>query len=275
MSSEESLAGKVCFIAGASRGVGRACALALARNGVRCFLIARSVSGLETVASEVEEAYTGGGRDFADDRKNRIAQAAAFVAADVMEDAQLRNAVVSCVNTFGRLDFLICNAGVNRRKQLENADIEIWDQVVHTNMISAMHLTRLCLPHLAENPGSAVIYMSSFAIRNPTESLYDGIEPYVASKAGIHAFAQTSFHALSKRGVKVSCINFGLTATDLGTRKPASGPLANSTPVAERMLQPDDIAHAVLYICRSSPTACPLDIDLIPMTPYEQILSKL
>jgi len=128
-----------------------------------------------------------------------------------------------------------------------------------------MHLTRFALPHITVSPGGTIVFMSSAAVRRTVSDEHAHMEPYLASKSGLNGFARTLFFSLAPYGTRVTCINFGITATPLGLRPPGQGKPALD---GAKMIQPEDVAASVVYACRMPPSACPLDIDLLPVGEY-------
>ncbi|KAA8496305.1 putative oxidoreductase YoxD [Porphyridium purpureum] len=243
---------QVAFVTGASRGVGRHIALELGRSGCRLFLVGRDAAALERVRAEIVQ---------------RFGVPCLFEACDVVDDDAMQAALRRCAEELGGINILICGAGQNRRREITRVDVAVWDQVMKINLLhGVMHLTRFAVPYMiqnkARNQSSTVVYLGTFAIRDAVNPAYVGIEPYLASKAGVNAFASVMSNTLRPYDIKVSVLNFGLAATELGLR---SGPLGTGDP--NTLIQPEDVAAAVLYICRTAPTVAPLEITLIPNRP--------
>lgn len=158
--------GKVALVTGASSGIGRAVSLKLAGRGARVALVARSAERLEALARELGSA-----------------RAAAFPA-DVTDRAALAALPARVVDRFGRLDFLVNNAGVNRRGAVRERTSAELVEILETNLVAPVLLTHAALPHLCR--GGVVVNVASLAgkVPVPHEATYS------ASKAGLRAFGR-------------------------------------------------------------------------------------
>ena len=165
------------LVTGAGRGIGRAIAIDLARRGFRLALIARTLSDLEEVGAACK-AVRGDVRLM-------------LFPINVCNRAALAEAV-ECAASEGSLAVVVSNAGTNRRRSVATADIRVWEEVVDTNLLSAMHLTRCAMPHLlryAQATPAHVIFINSSLALERTQP-FPGVAPYATSKAGLAAFAK-------------------------------------------------------------------------------------
>lgn len=232
------ITGRVILITGASRGIGAAAALHLAKEGARVALTARNGSALEAVKEACEAA---GGE-------------AALFPGDMTDTAFLKALPTQVVETFGRLDALFNNAGLVARAPADEADLAEWDRVLDVNFRAWMHLTRHALPHLTANPESAVINLCSVAGRHTYAT--GGI--YSATKHAVHAWSGCLFEDLRAKGVKVCALYPGFVNTEMVTDVPGD---------KDKMIQPGDIARAIEFVLTFPSNACPTEIVIRPQYP--------
>jgi NADP-dependent 3-hydroxy acid dehydrogenase YdfG len=233
--TQRTLEGTVALVTGASSGIGHAAARALAREGAAVALAARRVERLDELAAEIDK---DGGR-------------AVVVPADVTEEAQAREAVARTVDELGRLDTLVNNAGVMLLGPIVDADLEEWQRMVGINLVGLLYCTHAALPHLldaaAHGPREVadVVNISSVAGRVARNS--NGV--YSATKHAVGAFSESLRQELASRHVRVSLVEPGATATELGghNRPEIREQMAQRFVGVER-LQAEDIAATIGFI---------------------------
>lgn len=230
------LSGKTAIITGASRGVGRAIAQALAREGMGVALVARSWPELEQVAAEIQAA---GGRGV-------------VAAADVGDEQQVATAVETAVAAFGRLDVLVNNAGVGIYGPVEQYTLADWQQTLAVNLTGPFLMSRAALPHIRRARGTIIAIGSGAALQG-----YANLAAYAASKFGLRGFMQSL--AQEAPEVKVCTILPGSILTDFGPRSRAEK-LASG----QKFLAPEDVADAVLFLLRQSERAWTQEMQLWP-----------
>ena len=231
------LHGKTALVTGASGGIGRAIALALAKAGCQVVLTARSVDQLLAVQEEIRAAKG----------------TAVAMPADLTRDEDLERLAQSC----GPVDFLINNAGWGKRAPVVRAKIDDWDQTFRLNLRAPMILAQKFLPAMMEKGEGAVINIGSVSGKSGEA---DGAA-YSASKFGLIGFTQSLYEEVRERGIKVAVILPGFVDTPM---IPPVKQLDRS-----KMIQADDVAQAVLYILNAPATACPVEITIRPQrTPY-------
>lgn len=236
-----SIDGKIALVTGAGRGIGKAISLRLAASGCRMVLTARSRDQLEDVRSEIT---AGGGQ-------------AASIVADLTRDEEIERVVEEAPRAFGPVDFLINNAGWGRRAPVIRAKREDIDQTLRLNLQAPMLLAKSLVPAMIEKRGGAVINIGSVSGKSGEA---EGAA-YSASKFGLIGFTQSLYEEVREHGIKVSVILPGFVDTPL---IPAVKHLDRS-----KMIQPDDVAQAVLYVLASSATSCPVEITVRPQkSPY-------
>lgn len=234
------LEGHAALVTGASRGIGKAIALMLAREGCNVALVGRHAEALHHVQAACE---TQGVRALA-------------LALDLAERAMIASAIDACEEAFGGLNILVNNAGMHRFASAMDADLELWDRMLDVNLRAAMHATRLALPHIVNGARTgrkaAVIFISSLGgkFTAPTNA------GYAASKHALTGFGGSVFEDVRDHGVKVCVIYPGWTNTDL---------LAEWLDPRE-VIQPEDVAEAVRFVIHSAPTVCPTEIVLQPQS---------
>ena len=228
---------KTALVTGASGGIGRAIALALAKAGCQVVLTARSVDQLLAVQEEIRAAKG----------------TAVAMPADLTRDEDLERLAQSC----GPVDFLINNAGWGKRAPVVRAKIDDWDQTFRLNLRAPMILAQKFLPAMMEKGEGAVINIGSVSGKSGEA---DGAA-YSASKFGLIGFTQSLYEEVRERGIKVAVILPGFVDT------PMIPPVKHLD--RSKMIQADDVAQAVLYILNAPATACPVEITIRPQrTPY-------
>lgn len=238
MSAETlSLAGRIALITGASRGIGRATALRLARGGAATVLAART----ERALLDVAETIRASGGD------------ALAVPTDVTSDQQLEALVSTTLARFGRIDVLVNNAGGGPpRTPVVKARIADWEQTLRVNLWATMVLTKLTLPAMIERRSGVIVNICSLAGLTGKA----GEAAYAAAKFGIRGFSQSLFEEVRQYGIKVSTICPGYVDTALI-------PL-NRHVDRSKMLSPEDVAEAVYEVTVSPSRCCPIEIVLSP-----------
>ena len=225
------LEGKVALVTGASAGIGAACVRALAAEGADFVLTARRRERLEALAEEIRK--TGA--------KSEI------VIGDARDEETARRAVDAAVKTYGRLDILINNAGVGNYKNLIDTSVEEYDEMMDSNMRSGFLFTRHSVPVMRSQKAGTILMISSMA------GIYGfpGEAVYCATKFAQVGFAQGLDKELRPDGIRVGVICPGGVKTEfaIGKGRTEEG-VARSG-----MLEPEDVAGAVLLACTQSANA--------------------
>ncbi len=224
-----SLAGKVSFVTGASRGIGRAIAKALAAEGATVVLTARDRARLAEAVAEITAA---GGRGEAR-------------AMDVADRASVEAAFDEVVKAHGRIDHLVNNAGITRDNLVLRMKDEDWQQVLATNLTGVFLCTQAALrPMLKQRSGRIVNVASVVGLTgNP------GQANYAASKAGVVGFTRSVAREVASRSITVNAVAPGFIETDMtaAMTDKAREFLAASIPLA-RTGRPEDVAGAVVFL---------------------------
>jgi len=236
-STEQSLDGKVALITGASSGLGRAFALALARSGVSVFLVARREERLREVVGEI--GHFGG--------------EGAYHVADVRNLPGLYDLMDVLLSRYKKLDILINNAGLGDRAPLEDLKRSEIAEMIETNLSAPIHLTQAALPALVRSAPSDIVLMSSFA---GLQGYAEGTV-YCAVKHGVVGFARALAEELKPRGVRATVFCAGSIDTEFFNR-------FRPTTERDRMLQPEDAVRALLYVLKSPPHVLHGEVVLRP-----------
>ena len=229
------------LVTGAGRGIGRAIALALAREGARLTVVSRNAGELDSLVSELE-SLGARGIAFAGDLRSRSTCDAAVAAA---------------VSTFGGLQLLVNNAGVGQFATVEETDDQTWDDVIGTNLTAVFRLTRAAIPHLAGH-GGQIVMISSLAGQNPIA----GMAAYCASKAALDHFATCLMLEVRPKGIRVTTIAPGSVDTSFGAL-PRSGD-------ASWKLSAKDIAETVVDVVRLRDAAHTSRVEMRPARPQKR-----
>ncbi len=231
----DSLAGKTALVTGASRGIGRAIALALGRRGAHVAVHYNAAAGAASeVVGQIEAA---GGRAWALQADLADPQAAARLADETR--AALRERTGS-----DGLDILVNNAGVGLRARLPEVTPQDFDRVLQVNLKTPFFLIQHCLPFLRD--GGRIVNVSSMG----TRAAYPEMSVYAPAKAGLEALTLLLASDLGARGITVNAVLPGATATDLNARArdPELSRAIAQTIALGRVGQPEDIADIVAFL---------------------------
>jgi NADP-dependent 3-hydroxy acid dehydrogenase YdfG len=234
----------VAFVTGASRGIGRATAVALAREGCDLALASRSPGALEATASQCREHGAE----------------ALTIETDVRDREGVQASIEYAVEQLGGLEILVNNAGTSVSEPIDRANLDDWEATIETNVLGAMYATRFAAPHLkmsrADGQRSAIVNIASVA----GEMSFPGGGAYCASKHGLVGLSGSMFEDLREEGIKVTAIKPGFVDTEF-----VEGEGLNR----EKMIQPEDVAETAIFVVKHPETACPTEILLRPQrTPY-------
>jgi len=224
------LDGKNALVTGASRGIGRAIALQLARDGARVGLNYRS--GEAEARAVADEIAAFGGQSL-------------LLRADVSNPKEARELIAKVLAQWGRLDILINNAGITRDKSMKKLGDDDWAEVINTNLNSVYYCTSAAMKTMTEQNYGRIVNISSFV----GQAGNFGQANYAASKGGVIAFTKTAAIELAKYNVTVNAIAPGFTLTDMLAKVPGNvqEQIKARIPMG-RFGLPEEIAKAVAFL---------------------------
>ncbi|WP_322013459.1 SDR family oxidoreductase [Paraburkholderia sp. J12] len=220
---------RVAIVTGASRGIGRAIALRLAKDG---FSVVVNYAGNEARAAEVVSAIRAAGG------------AAVAVRANVAAPAEVESLYAQARHAFGRVDVVVNSAGVMSLAPIAEGDLDAFDQTVAVNL-RGTYLMMLHAAQVLPEGGRFIALSSSVVAKN-----FPGYGPYIASKAGVEGLVRTFANELRGRHVTVNAVAPGPVATELflaGKSEALIDQIASQSPL-ERLGEPEDIADAVAFL---------------------------
>ncbi|WP_068672069.1 3-ketoacyl-ACP reductase [Oceanobacillus sp. Castelsardo] len=239
----QSLNGKVAFITGAGKGIGKAAALALANEGVHIGLLARTEANLKKVASEIES----------------IGSKAAYAAVDVSSQKEVEQAVQNVTSELGNADILINNAGIGKFETLLEMDPEEWKRTIDVNLMGTYYVTRAVLPQLIEKNSGDIINISS------TNGLGGAAtaSAYSASKFGLIGLTESLAQEVRRNNIRVTALTPSTVATEL-----AENLNLIKDNNDEKYMQPEDIAEFIVSQLKLHPRIYVKTASLIATNPF-------
>lgn len=216
----ESLQGKIAIVTGAGKGIGKAIAIALAKEGVQVGLIARTSKDLEAVAAEI----------------TALGVKAAFAVADISSITEVNKAVESIQSELGNTDILINNAGTGTfGKFLELSPVQ-WENQIKVNLFGVYYATRAVLPQMIERKTGDIVNVSSTAGLTGAAVT----SAYSASKFGVMGLTESLMQEVRKHNIRVTAMAPSTVVTELAV----SANLINNN--EDRLMHPEDFAELVI-----------------------------
>ncbi|MGI4852458.1 MAG: SDR family NAD(P)-dependent oxidoreductase [Janthinobacterium lividum] len=245
-----SIQGKIALITGASAGIGRSTAFALAREGARLLLCARSTEALAGFEEELRAAGAADIHNFALDVRNRL---------------EVQSAIAELPREWQDIHILVNNAGLARGlEKLYLDDPDHWDEMIDTNVKGLLYVTRAVLPGMVERAAGHVVNMGSTA----AYMAYAGGSVYCATKASEKMLSEGMRIDLLGANVRVTSIDPGMVETRfseirfVGDKNRAAKVYANVTP-----LTPDDVADAIVWAVTRP---AHVNVSSVVLTPINQ-----
>lgn len=214
------IAGKTAIITGAGRGIGRATAIAFAKEGIHVGLIGKTEANLEKVAGELREHGVN----------------VSIAVADVADNESVIAAVDHVKSELGPIDILINNAGIGKFGKFLELTPEEFKQIIDVNLMGMYYVTRAVLPEMIERQTGDIINISSTAGQKgaPVTSAYS------ASKFGVLGLTESLMLEVRKHNIRVSALTPSTVATDLAIE----GNLTDGNP--DKVMQPEDLAEIMV-----------------------------
>lgn len=225
-----SLSGKVALVTGASRGIGRAIALELARRGADIAINYRSSqSEAESIAREICE----------------LGRRISVIQGHVGDAAEARAIVKRVLDEFGHLDILVNNAGITRDKSVRKLTDADWDEVIQVNLTGSWYTTSAAVPSMIEQKFGRIINISSYGAQGGNF----GQANYAASKGGMMGFTKVLALELARYNITANCIAPGFTYTDMMAAIPQNvqEQIKGRIPMG-RFGTPEDVAKAAAFL---------------------------
>ena len=226
------LTGRSAFVTGASRGIGRVIAVALAEAGANVALVARSADGLAETASAVQA----------------IGRTACVIPADVTSYDAMSDAAATAIDQLGAVDIVVNNAGgSNFMVPFRDLRLTGWDKLLQLNLSSAVYVCHAFAGHLLDRGRGSVINVASVA----GVSAAPFMGPYGASKAGLISLTKTLAMEWGTAGVRVNALCPGWTATDLNRtlwEDPETGPATVAASAMKRWASAEEMAGPAVFL---------------------------
>lgn len=236
----QKLAGKIALVTGASSGIGRAFAHALAAEGAKLALVGRSAERLEELASQL------------------IGSEALVLPADLSKPADVTRVAKEALARFGHIDILLANAGIYLPGEVAEGDADKWDEMLAVNVNSVFRLVRELLPQMIERKSGDIIVTSSIAGHQVlrVEAVYS------ASKHAVQAFVHSLRRQVAKHNVRVGAVAPGTVLNELwGYRSAAE---IDAKVATRDGLRSEDVAEAVLFMLTRPPNVTIRDLVILP-----------
>lgn len=223
------LKGKTAIVTGASRGIGKAIAIELAKQGANVGLLSRSQGELEKVRKHIEGEYT---------------DEALMMAADVSDSQAIEQAFSMVKKKFGKIDILVNNAGVNKRKNIHNLTEQEWDEEIDVNLKGVFICSKIAAHYMKQQREGWIVNIASFKAKEPATSA-----GYTASKTGLIGLTWCLAKDLIQHGIHVNSISPGPIETDMAKQwsREDREKYINRTAI-KRLGKPEEIASVVLFL---------------------------
>jgi 3-oxoacyl-[acyl-carrier protein] reductase len=239
----QSLKGKVAFITGAGRGIGKAVAIGLANEGVNIGLLARTEADLKEVVNKVEA----------------LGVKAAYAAVDISSQEEVEKAVKKVSEEIGSADILINNAGIGTFATLLEMDPQEWKRIIDVNLMGPYYMTRAVLPQLIEKNSGDIINISSTNGLNGAATS----SAYSASKFGLIGLTESLAQEVRRNNIRVTTLTPSTVATELAIK---TNLIAENND--EKYMQPEDIAEYIVSQLKLHPRIYVKTASMLATNPF-------
>ncbi|MCY9589093.1 3-ketoacyl-ACP reductase [Paenibacillus chitinolyticus] len=222
------LKNKTAIITGAGKGIGKAAAAALAKEGVNLGLLARSTADLEALQKELSGTY--GVNVF-------------YASADISKPSEVQQAISSLTGELGHVDILINNAGIAQFGTVADMDPEQWERIIQVNLMGTYYVTRAVLPGMIQQNSGNIINVASTA----GERGFATGSAYCASKFGVLGLTEALMQEVRKSNIRVTALTPSTVNTDLASN--AGLKIGDE----DRMMQPEDVAELITTTLKLPP----------------------
>ncbi|GGI44299.1 3-ketoacyl-ACP reductase [Paenibacillus marchantiophytorum] len=212
---------KKALLTGAGKGIGKAAAIALAKEGVHLGLLSRSQSDLETLKQHLTSTY--GVKVY-------------IATADISNKDEADRAIEGLIQELGSVDILLNNAGVAQFGTLVEMESEQWERIIQTNLLGTYYVTRAVLPSMLEQRSGSIVNIASTA----GERGFATGSAYCASKFAILGLTESLMQEVRKSNIRVTALTPSTVNTDLAVN--TGLPIGDE----DRMMQPEDVAELLL-----------------------------
>ncbi len=221
---------KIVLITGSSRGIGRATAIAFAKEGAK--VVVNYVKNKNAAREVVEEI-------------KKLGSDVIAIQADVGKESDVKRMIEGAVNQFGAIDILVNNAGIVWDIPIFTKTVEQWERVIAVNLIGTFLCAKYAVPHMKGRKGASILNISS---TNGIDSLSPDSADYDTSKAGVISLTKNLSQALAP-DIRVNSIAPGWVDTEINNKLPKSVTKSETEKIAlGRFGQPEEIAKAVLFL---------------------------
>jgi NAD(P)-dependent dehydrogenase (short-subunit alcohol dehydrogenase family) len=228
------LEGRAALLTGASSGLGKATAIALAQAGADVALVARSAEELESTKEEV----------------SKTGRRALTLPTDLAKEDGAAWAVEQTVEALGRIDVLVNAAGTDVPGTVEELDVEGWDRTLSVNLRAPFLLSKAAFPHMREAGGGTIVNVSSVAGKKG----WANASAYCASKFGLTGFTEALADEGKEHGIRAIVLYPGAMATNWGAFSPEERQQSESNQApATQVLRPERVADLIVWLAASPP----------------------
>ena len=231
---------ELAVVTGASKGIGKAIALALADEEMDIIIFGRDVDALEKVQKEIKAKGVN----------------CEYFAGDVGDEKFVQISIKKITDIYGKIDHLINNAGVGILKKLQESKLDEFKELVNTNVYGVYNFSRAAVGNMIKRKKGSIINIVSLAGKNG----FIGGTMYGATKHAVLGFTKSLMFEVREYNVRVAAVCPGSVATEFGTGH-------NLQKEIQKVLAPEDVAHAVLSIINLPVRALISEIDLRPTNP--------